>query len=62
MRGLIDELTKAYTWQRRRIPDPYTLAEFSSAVGKLARMSSVLDGFTQAVRLYQRMPRQPGTD
>jgi hypothetical protein len=61
MRGLIDELTEAYTWQRRRMPDLYVLAEFSSAVSNLVKMSSTLDAFATAMRSYRRMPRElPG--
>jgi hypothetical protein len=59
MRGLIDELTEAYTWQRRRMPDPYVMADFSRAVGKLAGMSGTLDAFAAAVRTYRNMPRSP---
>jgi hypothetical protein len=59
MRGLIDELAEAYTWQRRRMPDPYVLTEFTSAVGKLAKMGGTLDEFAWAMRYHRAMPRQP---
>ena len=61
MRGLIDELTEAYTWQRRNLPDPDALFAFSTAVRKLTQMSATMDAFTEAMYFQRRRPRDLDT-
>jgi hypothetical protein len=58
MRGLIDELTEAYTWQRRKMPDPAMIAEFSSSVSRLNKMSGMLNAFIEAVRSAKDLQRK----
>lgn len=56
MRSLVDELTEAYTEQRRQTLDPDVVYRFNCSVETLSRMSGVLDAFTNAVRTYARLP------
>jgi hypothetical protein len=55
VRGLIDELTEAYTWQSRNLPDPDVLGSFGQAVYRLRDMMDGMDSFARAVRRYERI-------
>ena len=56
VRGLIDELTEAYTWQSRNVPDPEILTAFGIAVDKLWNIQETMAGFSGSVERLSRMP------
>ncbi|MBO2453638.1 hypothetical protein J4573_41575 [Actinomadura barringtoniae] len=54
MRDLIDELTEAYSLQRRRL-NPDLVEELSSASRRLYAMSGMIETFDNAVRRAERL-------
>jgi len=59
MRNLMDELTEAYSLQRRRALDPDMVAEFGQSVKTLRGMRGTLDEFITAATAFRRRP--PGS-
>ncbi|HEU5155687.1 MAG TPA: hypothetical protein VFU43_01730 [Streptosporangiaceae bacterium] len=57
MRNLLDELTEAYSLQRRAL-NPDLVSEFSSAVSRFSRLAGSIELFDSAVRRYSRMPKR----
>jgi predicted phage gp36 major capsid-like protein len=56
MRSLIDELTEAYSLQRKAL-NPGLVEEFSTAVRQFRHLSGAIEQFSNAVGRYERMPK-----